>query len=298
MEIDFQQIRFFTALMAEGSACRASLELRTSRSNVRRVWQLMEEELGEKLFEVRDRGELKPTTTALHFEREMSSLLDEIRGFEAAVRKIHQTGRVLRLGADRSIFNTRHFGHLFNSVRDNPQFRVSFVEVKVDEGRAALESGSCDLVFSVDGVAGRRLETRELPPISLAVACLKEPPETEAIQPCQLSERSWSLATFAGPKRSLETLRQIQDHGAGEGRLCSQNQFIDWAEDSRSPGTDAVVCVRPVSFRRLPQVNFVRLDSEVGFPLNVSYLKQHPYEFLPSTVDQMHRALNPPARGI
>lgn len=297
MHFDPEQLRVFSALMAEGSTSRASLELRTSRSNVRRIWQHLEDQLGEKLFVSRESGEAEPTTAARRLEREMTSLLDEVRRFEASVRKIHQNGRVLRLGADRNLFNTGHFGRVFHTLRRDPRFRISFLEVGAEEGKAALECGACDLLFSIEGVPGRRLESRELPPMTLDVACVRDRHDPSPVQPEELCRWEWSLAAITRQPRALDTLRQIRESGGGEGRLCSQHHFLRWAEDTASSDTDAVVCVRPVSFQRLSQVDFLPLGLEANYPWSVSYLKQHPYEFLETMVGQVDRALKIPADG-
>lgn len=298
MHFDPEQLRVFAALMAEGSTSRASLELRTSRSNVRRIWQNLESQLGEPLFVTRESGDTEPTTAARRLDREMAGLMDEVRRFEASVRKIHRDGRVLRLGADRNLFNTGHFGRVFNTLRHDPRFRISFVEVAPDDARPALESGACDLFFSIDGVPGRRLESRDLPPMPLDVACSRRRENPSPVQPAELSGWSWSLATFTGTPLAIDTLKRIRQSGGGEGRLCSQHHFLRWAEDTSSAETEAIVCVRPVSFHRLSQVAFLPLEVEASYPMSVSYLKQHPYEFLETMVNQVDRALNSPADGL
>lgn len=298
MHFDPEQLRVFSAMVSEGSTSRASLELRTSRSNVRRIWQNLEEQLGEKLFVTRESGETVPTAAARRLEREMAALMDEVRRFEASVRKIHRDGRVLRLGANRSLFHTGSFGRVFQALRQDLRFRVSFVEVKAEEGRAALESGACDLLFGVDGVPGRRLETRDLPPMTLDVACARDRKSPSPVRPEELSGWSWSLATITESSRDSETLRHICRSGGGEGSLCSQRHFLRWAEDTATAAIDAMVCVRPVSFRRLTRVAFFPLGLEASYPLNVSYLKQHPYEFLETLAEQVDLALKYPADGL
>jgi len=230
----------------------------------------------------------------------MTSLLEEVRRFEASVRKIHQNGRVLRLGADRNLFNTGHFGRVFNTLRHDPRFRISFLEVGADDGKAALEAGACDLLFSIEGVPGRRLESRELPPMALDVACSRDRTDLSPVQLEELSHWSWSLATITEKPRALDTLQHIRKSGGGEGQLWTQHHFMRWAEDLKSAEADAVVCVRPVSFHRLSQVVFLPLGLEASYPLNVSYLKQHPYEFLETMVGQVDRALqsSPQADGL
>jgi len=296
MHFDPEQLRVFSALMTEGSTSRASLELRTSRSNVRRIWQHLEEQLGEALFVTRDSGETEPTAAARRLDREMTSLLEEVRRFEATVRKIHQNGRVLRLGADRNLFNTGHFGRVFNTLRHDPRFRISFLEVGAEDGKSALEAGACDLLFTIEGVPGRRLESRELPPMTLDVACSRDRRDPSPVQPEELAHWSWSLAAITEKPRALDTLRHIRKSGGGEGQLWTQPHFMRWAEDTKSAETDAVVCVRPVSFHRLSQVVFLPLGLEASYPLNVSYLKQHPYEFLETMVGHVDRALQSPPR--
>ena len=296
MHFDPLHLRAFTALVAEGSVSRASLELRTSPSNVRRIWQSLEDQLGDRLFVANRSGEIRPTPVAQLLNREMSPLLEEIRRFEASVQRIHRQGRTLRLGADRHVFNTRHFGRLFKALRRDERFRVSFVEVAEEEGRGALEAGACDMLFGVDGIPGRRFESQELPPLNFDVAFAGRREAEGALSPADLVNLNWSLAAFARTAVALDTLRKIESGGAGSGRLCSQKQFLSWAGEA--PGqsereTEAIVCVPPASFNAHPQVYFLPLDSVAGFPLNVTYLKQHPYEFLSSVARQMARILEP-----
>lgn len=297
MHLEPLHLRAFNTLLSEGSVSRASLELRTSPSNVRRIWQNLEEQLGEKLFIPNELGETTPTSAAKVLEREMNSLLEEVRRFEASVKKIHRNGRTLRLGSNRNVFNTSHFGRLFNTLRNDERFRISFVEVNAEEGRSALEAGACDLFFAVDGTPGRRFESRDLPPLPLDVAYERSRSDQPKVDPRDLADLQWSLATFAKTSLALETLKKIENCGGGSGKLCTQHQFLSWAEHSASDETEAVVCIRPASFSRLPRVSFLPLDLNAGYPLCVSFLKQHPYEFLPSIVEQMNRALGNPAHG-
>ncbi|MDB6078282.1 MAG: LysR family transcriptional regulator [Akkermansiaceae bacterium] len=297
MHFEPQQLKVFTALMHERSVGRAAVELRTSASNVRRIWASLEEELGESLFDASERGHAAPTKAAERLEREITSLLTEVRRFEDSVRSIHRTGRVLRLGADRNVFNTSHFGHLFNTLRHDPRFRISFVEVSSSEGRSSLEAGACDLLFAIEGTPGRRFETRDLPSLPLDVACMRRPEDETDIGAATLAEWNWALATFSSPSLARDTLRKIQRCGGGSGQMCSQHEFLRWAEGFSSPISDAVVCIRPVSFRRLPRVSFHPLNVEASYPLHVSYLRQHPFEFLETIVQQMDRALKDSTHG-
>ena len=298
MHFDPLHLRAFTALVAEGSVSRASLELRTSPSNVRRIWQSLEEQLGDRLFVATRSGEVRPTPAARMLDREMSPLLEEIQRFEASVQRIHRQGRTLRLGADRHVFNTRHFGRLFKTLRRDERFRVSFVEIAEEDGRGALEAGACDMLFAVDGMPGRRFESQELPALNFDVAFVRHRESAGPLNPADLVNLNWSLAAFARTAVALDTLRKIEACGAGSGRLCSQNQFLRWAEEERGQSeTEAVVCVPPASLNGHPQVYFLPLDSVAGFPLNVTYLKQHPYEFLPTVARQMARILAPMPDG-
>jgi DNA-binding transcriptional LysR family regulator len=298
MRFDPEHLRVFSALLAEGSAARASLELRTSRSNVRRVWHHLEKQIGERLFTDREEGGIEATAAGRRLEREMTRLQEQVRRFESRVRKMHRDGRVLRLGADRHLFNTGHFGRAFQTLRGDPRLRIAFVEVTSADSRSALESGACDLLFSVDGIPGRRVESRELPPMPLEVACAGTPPASSPLPPAELSRRCWSLAELAGTPRAMATLQWLRSSGGGEGRLCSQHHFLRWAEDTTMDETDAIVCVKPMSHHRLPQVTFVPLGMDAGYPLSVSCLRQHPYEFLPALIEQVNRALAAPADGL
>ncbi len=297
MEFEPNQLRFFSALMSEGTVSRASVELRTSAGNVRRVWHELEQQLGEPLFAAPAPGVAEPTTAARRLEREMGRLLGEIRHFEDAVRKIHQAGRVLRLGADRHLFNTSHFGSLFNTLRHDHRFRISFVEVSPPEGRAALESGACDLLFTEESPGGRRFEARELPALPLDVACAGSLPEGPEIEPEGLASMDWALAAFSSQGLARRTLERIRHCGGGRGRLWRHEDFLRWAEVPEETGTRAVVCIRPTACERLSHVSFLPLRIDTAYPLRVSWLKQHPYEFIPAIVEQMACALDASPHG-
>lgn len=297
MNFEPHQLRVFAALMAERSVGRAAIELRTSPSNVRRIWTSLEQELGETLFDASERGTAAPTRAAERLEREMSGFLHEVRRLEDSIRSIHRTGRVLRLGADRQVFNTSHFSHLFNSLRHDRRFRISFVEVPFEEGRSALESGSCDLFFAIDGAPGRRFESRPMADLPLDVAFSRSS-DDHPVPPTTLARWNWSLAAFSSTQIARQTLRLIQEAGGGTGSICSHNEFLRWVEGQNQPAHEAVVCIRPASFRRLSQISFQPLDLPSGYPLHVSYLKQHPFEFLESIVHQIARALEESTHGL
>lgn len=297
MEFEPNQLRFFSALMSEGSVSRASLELRTAKGNVRRIWADLEQQLGEPLFVARGPGVVEPTPAARRLEREMGGLLGEIRRFEDAVRKIHQAGRVLRLGADRHLFNTSHFGKLFNTLRHDQRFRISFVEVSAKDARPALESGACDLLFTEESPCGRRFEARDLPALPLDVACADPVEASGGLEPEGLATMDWALAAFSSPGLAERTLDRLHRRGGGRGRLWKQQDFLRWAEVPEETATRAVVCIRPIAHERLPRVSFLPLRFDADFPLQVTWLKQHPYEFISTIVDQMDRALGDSRHG-
>lgn len=297
MEFDPNQLRFFSALMHEGSVSRAALELRTAKGNVRRIWADLEEQLGEPLFTAEGPGKIEPTRAARRLEQEMGGLLDEIRRFEEAVRKIHQAGRVLRLGADRHLFNTSHFGKLFATLRADPRFRISFVEVEAEDGRAALESGACDLLFTEESPTGRRFEAHDLPSLPLDVACADPVEACDGLEPEGLAELDWALAAFSSRGLAERTLDRLRREGGGRGRLWKRQDFLRWAEVPEQTETRAVICIRPNACERWSRVSFLPLRFDTCYPLQVTWLKQHPYEFIPAIVEQMDRALGDSHHG-
>lgn len=297
MEFDPNQLRFFSALLHERSVSRAALELRTAKGNVRRIWADLEKQLGEPLFTSEVPGKIQPTRAAHRLEKEMSGLLGEIRRFEDAVRKIHQAGRVLRLGADRHLFNTSHFGRLFATLRADPRFRIAFVEVESEDERIALESGACDLLFTEESPIGRRFEARDLPALPLDVACADPVEACDDFAPEGLAGIDWALAAFSSRGLAERTLDRLRRRGGGRGRLWKRQDFLRWAEVPEQTETRAVVCIRPNASERWSRVSFLPLRFDACYPLQVTWLKQHPYEFISAIVEQMDRAFGDSCHG-
>lgn len=294
MRFDLDILRVFSAVLAERTTARAAIELRTSRSNVRRVIQMLESRVGEPMFVTGTDGDLEPTAAARHLRREMAGLLGEVERFEDAVRAIHRSGRLLNVGVRKGLFHTAAFAAVARTLREDPRCRVSYVELKRGEDGAALESGACDLVISVEPVAGRRFECHELPEMPVMAAIAGGRPGDDPVEPAELAACDWALAKMAEGPRDEQVLRGLRESFGGRGSLCSYGNLVRWMENPDEAGARAMLCVRPVSSIRAEHVAFRPLACDARYPLSATHLRQHPFEFLEGVVRGAGNALLTP----
>lgn len=288
MRIEPETLRAFAVVMTEGTVARAALELRTSRSNVRRILRSLEQALGERLFRG-GRGTLEPTDAARRLQREMGGLMERIGSFDHAVRAIHAGGRLLRIGVKRSLFLTATFAAAARVLREDRRHRVSYVELEADEGRAALESGVCDLVFSVDGIGGRRFQCHGLPDMPVVAAVRGETDRTP-VDPAELAAGGWTLAA-TDSSHDERLLSGIRSSCGGRGDLRPYGSLLRWMERPDAGNERLILCVPPVRGTRVAGVGFRPLAFAASYPLHVTRLRQHPFESLDSVIHGVESAL-------
>lgn len=265
--------------MSEHSLAHAALDMQTSHSNVKRIVEVLEKELGVPLFQKVGRGVYEPTDNALMLSQEMSRFLGEVDRFEERIKACGQSGKSLRVGAEAWFFETDYFVRFFRQLRKNQAYKAAFVEVSAGEEKHALESGHCDILVGGHVPSGRRLQVCELPPTRWWVARR----EGDAGEGLILGE-SWGLHFPTSRDRGRDFIRRLERAHGGSGRLISTSDFRSWAETSSSQKYNAVVAVAPAANLNHAPVEWHPLPMECDFPVSAVFLSQHPYGCLKQVI--------------
>lgn len=132
-EINQRRMRCFNEVLVQRSIRKAADALKMDASVLTRQIRLLEEEIGETLFERQARG-MEPTEAALH-------LLEYWRGCEAAQEQLKerlQSGRGPQSGTVRIVVNPGYVESLMTQVlidffRHYPQLHIEVDSLSVDE---------------------------------------------------------------------------------------------------------------------------------------------------------------------
>ena len=84
------------------------------------------------------------------------------RKMEESVRKLHQTGRLLRLGAAGGFFRSGLFTDYLARLEISDKFRPCFLRVEPEMAGKSLLAAQCDVYFGIGLCASERLERIDL----------------------------------------------------------------------------------------------------------------------------------------
>ncbi|WP_338288987.1 LysR family transcriptional regulator [Luteolibacter sp. LG18] len=269
-------MQVFKAVLAECSMSQAAMRLRTSASNVKRIVTALEGELGVPLFDRESRGKFQPTTHADRLNQEMTGFMEEMESLQQYVSQIRETGRTLKIGAQRWFFETAYFVRLFNLMRQDNRFRATFLEVATGQERTMVESGACDVYVGLVTPASKRVTTVHLAPLPMSVGCV-----APGFVPRELSDLSeispWGLHAPDLRAASREWLQCIEIAGGGIGRQLTSSQFREWSTCPSSSNLQAVVAPAPAEGTTEPSIRWQPLPLLTPIPVRASFLSQHPY---------------------
>ncbi|MGC4012957.1 MAG: LysR family transcriptional regulator [Luteolibacter sp.] len=276
MPLDAHYLQVFKAVLTECSMSQAAMRLRTSASNVKRIVTALEGELGVPLFDRECRGKFQPTSHADRLNQEMAGFLEEMESLQQYVSEIRETGRLLRIGAQRWFFETAYFVRLYNLLRQDARFRVTFMEVTTGQERTMVESGACDVYVGLVSPGSKRVATVHLTPLAMSLGCVA--PGFVAKDLADLSEVDpWGLHAPDLRAASRDWLQAIEMAGGGIGRQITATQFREWSAEPSSANLRAVIAPTPAAGTSSPDIHWQSLNLLAPIPVRASFLVQHPY---------------------
>lgn len=146
--VSIKQIRYFDAIARCGSFRLAAEALNLTQPPLSRQIQLLEAELGAKLFD-RSARQVRLTPTGEFFRTECQSILERIDVTWARTQAFTRgTIGTLRLGLTDDFMNSPTYGQILSFMADNPDIHMSTVLGISDELLRKLESAELDLILT------------------------------------------------------------------------------------------------------------------------------------------------------
>jgi DNA-binding transcriptional LysR family regulator len=249
--------------------------LNTTRKSIRRMMDNLEKAFQCPLFTESGRDQLVPSPFADRLFNDLRFLNTAQQLLEERIRATHEAGRVLHIGTSPSVFRTSAFRSLFRDLQSLKGVRPTYVPVAPDDGCKALSNGTCDIHFGTKKCVEKRFLTEVMMPLEFfpimradhATGSVTPPPS--AIPPYALTVDGGAIDFSGGNHRVFQSL--------------AETTWLGWLEHPAQCPAGTVIFVPD-----LPSdtTRWARVDTTVLPPfqksLYLTYLKQHPYEFLSS----------------
>lgn len=221
--ITFRQLEVFRVVCRERSYANAALELRSTRSNIKRVCEEFGKAVGRPLFEEGPDRTLLPTRFAEELGGRMSPLAQALRRLDECVRSHHENGRILRFAAAGEFFKGGLFTDFLSRLHISDSFRPCFLRIETKRFRTALLNGECDVYFGVGISASDRLERVDLGKIPWRIERGGRPVHDPPASPAALPEGKWWIAGSGDGGEAAELLEAFHKAGARKGRLLESD---------------------------------------------------------------------------
>jgi len=285
MPLDAHYLQVFKAVLTECSMSRAALRLRTSASNVKRIVQALEGELGVSLFDRESRGNFLPTSHAGRLDKEMTRFMQEMDALQEVVSGMRETGRMLTLGVQPWLRNTAYFERLIQLLQQDTRFRTVLREIEPGSERSVMESGACDVFVGLSTPGSKRLAIAHLPPLQMSLGMVAAGPVPDRLGALHES-CPWGLHAPDLRGVSRDWLQQIEREGGGIGRAISTVQFRDWLADPGRGTFRAVVSAAPADPDAREDIHWHPFNVLPTVPVRATFLSQHPYGCLENALQR------------
>lgn len=259
---------FFT-VCREGSYANAALELRSARSNIKRVCEDFQKAVGRPLFEERPDKTLQPTTFAKDLLAQTGALSKSLRLLVEGVRSLHEKGRILRFAAAGEFFKGGLFTDFLARVRISDAYRPCFLRIETSRFRTALLNAECDVYFGAGISATDRLELVDLGAIPWTFKRGGSQVAKIPAKPADLLAGKWWIAETGDPTTSENILDALHQAGAAAGRILKE-------ASAEQPAADEIVLHHDIT----SPLRAGGCDGWPCFRFSAVLKKQHPYSEL------------------
>lgn len=276
--VDFRHLGAFQRVYQEKSYANAGQDIFTTRKSVVRMMQNLERSFECSLFDEGLLGELIPSAFAERLFNDLRFLNTARHRMKDYVEAIHEKGRVLHLGSSAAIFRTREFRSLFREFQALDGLRVSYSPIDSTDAGKALVSGHCDIYIGCWTGTTSRFVIQE-------AGCVTFKPYRRAS--CGTSEIPKAAHFIVSLDGQISSATPIPDRG-WELQPLADSQWLHWLDHPEDCPPGAVIFGPDVQvdpdcwqvMENVPEASFQR-------PLHASFLRQHPYEFLPGLVSRI-----------
>ncbi len=229
--ITFRQLEVFCVVCHEGSYANAAVDLRCSRSNVKRVCEEFQAAVESPLFtEAADRT-LQPTPFALALLGQVTPLSRSLRRLGDTVRNLHEIGRMVRFAAAGEFFKGGLFTEFLARLAISDHFRPCFLRIETKRLRTALLNAECDVYFGAGILASDRLESVDLGPVPWRIEGGKSGRGTAPASPKHLPHGKWWIASIGQTTAAEAVLADFHAAGAAGGRILEDSAGAEIEDD-------------------------------------------------------------------
>ncbi|MES2474195.1 MAG: LysR family transcriptional regulator [Verrucomicrobiota bacterium] len=275
--IDFRHLQAFHVVYEEKDFTAAGHRLSSNRKCVMRLMQSLEKAFGGRLFDEASNGGLVAcdfATRLFNDLRQLEMTREKLRGH---VNRIHEKGRLLRVGCSAAMFRTCGFRNLFRALQSVDGIRPGYVPVDFQHAGKAMMSGHCDLFVGPWAGPSSRFVTCKVG----RVAYRLYQGSATGVAPLEMAARPLVVP--------LDGCLPVVPDAVGQAETIDVSQWLFWLDHPED--FPAGLKLLGPEVRLEPEVWSVEpmlIDALPSVEVNVSYLHHHAYEFLPSLVSSLH----------
>jgi len=267
--LDLRHLSAFQQVYVTRDYTAAGHDLNTNRKGIIRMIERLEQTFQSKLFTPESRTTLQPSPFADRLYNDLRFLNTAREALHEQVAEIRASGRLLRIGSSPSVFRTEIFRTIFRTLQTSDRLRTSYVPVKSGDAAKALAAGTCDLHVGCVSRPSARFNEEKIGEIRFKI--LEKKGRADAGDP-----QSPFLVSLDGCVP--ESTKPLASY-----RALDETRFLHWLDHPEDcpDGTRILAPDIPRdSVHWIPE----ELLLEIRQPIHIQFLRQHPYEFLPSLV--------------
>lgn len=275
--IDFRHLSAFKKVYLERNYANAGIAASTTRKSMVRMMQNLERILESSLFIEEARGELTPTPFAERLFNDLRFLHSAQCRLRDYVNGIHETGRTLHVGCSPAVFRTLAFRSLFRELQTLRGVRLSYAPVNCEEAGRSLLSGQCDLFIGPWEGQAKRFSTVPAGKVRFRHYCRlpatgPEPMSFDRFQ-------NYYIVQLDGVTTHVKDLPGFNQKWMN----LSEKQWTRWLDYPKECPPNVLICAPDTSADSTHwQISETSWIGTAEVELNASFLRQHPYEFLPA----------------
>lgn len=272
--VDFRHLSAFQRVYQEKNYSHAGYGLFATRKSIVRMMQNLERTFECTLFVEGPQSELVPGPFAERLYNDLRFLTAARHRMKDHIATVHENGRVVHVGSSPAVFRTREFRNLFRGLQSLEGIRACYSPIEAEEAGKALLSGHCDLYIGCWSGAGSRFVTQEAGAVSFR----------------RYQRGSEALADGGGEGTFVVMMDGKMPAVPASGQTwqpLEESRWLYWLDHPEDCPSGTVIHGPDVQI----DAEYWQADEDPGFgagqPLHASFLRQHPYEFLPSLMTRI-----------
>lgn len=269
--VDFRHLAAFQRVYQEKNYTNAGQRIFATRKSIVRMMQNLEKSFGCVLFHEGLRGELHASAFAERLYNDLRFLNAARHRMKDHIAAVHEQGRILHVGSSSMVFRTGEFRNLFRELQSLDGIRICYSPVESADAGKALVSGICDLYIGAWTGTANRFST------SVAGNVAYRTYRRAAANGSVEAETHVVLLDECGPELPRSS------SGKEKWRTLESSKWLYWLDHPDECPESTVIFGPDVEIDpRQWVVTDAPSGVEAWLPIHASFLRQHPYEFLPA----------------